>query len=189
MIAALSQGTLQRLPQYLIMLKTEQREGRGSVTAEDIGDVVRVSSSQVRHDLAACGISREPDEPYDPAADDAGNGESGLKYQTSQLTDAAASGEWLTLSIRYKEPSGSESRLQTRVVGEDCVTDAPSGDFLFACAVAEFGMILNDSEYLGDTSYASVLALLKQAPLNDAYREEFFSLVKIAERSDALADD
>ena len=65
MIAAPSQGTLQRLPQYLIMLKTEQREGRNTVSAESIGEVVRVSSSQVRHDLSACGISRGPGEAYD----------------------------------------------------------------------------------------------------------------------------
>ena len=55
MIAALSQGTLQRLPQYLIMLKPEQRSGRTAVTAEEIGAVVQVSPSQVRHDLTACG--------------------------------------------------------------------------------------------------------------------------------------
>ena len=65
MIAVPSQGTLQRLPQYLIMLKTEQREGHTSVTAEGIGEVVRVSSSQVRHDLSACGVSRGPGEAYD----------------------------------------------------------------------------------------------------------------------------
>ena len=65
MIAAPSQGTLQRLPQYLIMLKTEQREGHASVTAEGIGEVVRVSPSQVRHDLSACGVSRGPGEAYD----------------------------------------------------------------------------------------------------------------------------
>lgn len=65
MIAALSQGTLQRLPQYLIMLKGEQAEGRGAVTADSIGAVVQVSPSQVRHDLSSCGISRGPGETYD----------------------------------------------------------------------------------------------------------------------------
>lgn len=64
MIDALSQGTLQRLPQYLIMLKTEQNEGHTAVTADDIGAVVRVSPSQVRHDLTACGMNRAPGESY-----------------------------------------------------------------------------------------------------------------------------
>lgn len=117
-----------------------------------------------------------------------GGGESGLKYQDSTLTEAAQGGEWLTLSTRYKEPGGDASQLQTNVIDETALTDAPSGDFLFAAAVAEFGMILADSEYKGDASYDSVLELLKQAPLNDAYREEFFSLVKIAQRNAALAE-
>ncbi len=65
MIAALSQGTLQRLPQYLIMLKSETQLGHTSVTADQIGEVVRVSPSQVRHDLSACGANRAPGEDYD----------------------------------------------------------------------------------------------------------------------------
>lgn len=65
MIAALSQGTLQRLPQYLIMLKSEIQQGHLAVTADEIGEVVRVSPSQVRHDLSSCGINRAPGACYD----------------------------------------------------------------------------------------------------------------------------
>ena len=117
-----------------------------------------------------------------------GGGEGGLKYQDSTLTEAGQSDEWATLSTRYKEPGDSVSQLETTVVDGSAWTDAPDGDFLFASAVAEFGMILNDSEYKGDASYETVLELLKQAPLSDAYREEFFSLVKIAQRLEALAE-
>ena len=67
MIAALSQGTLQRLPQYLILLKSELQEGNNAITADSIGAVVRVSPSQVRHDLNACGMNRAPGESYDVA--------------------------------------------------------------------------------------------------------------------------
>ncbi|MBQ3269625.1 MAG: VWA domain-containing protein [Clostridia bacterium] len=112
--------------------------------------------------------------------------EGGLRYQSGTLTEAGESGEWLTLSTRYKEPGGDRSELQTDVIDEAALTDAPSGDFLFASAVAEFGMILNESAFKGDADYDSVLALLKQAPLSDAYREEFFSLVKIAQRNAQL---
>ena len=121
-----------------------------------------------------------------PASD--GTSEGGLKYQSSSLTEAAQSGEWLTLSTRYKEPGGQTSQLQTDVIDDTAMSDAPSGDFLFASAVAEFGMILSNSEYKGNASYDTVLDLLKQAPLNDAYREEFFSLVKIAQRNAVLAE-
>ena len=60
----LSQGTLQRLPQYLIMLKSEARNGNVAVSADEIGAVVQVSPSQVRHDLSACGITCGPGESY-----------------------------------------------------------------------------------------------------------------------------
>lgn len=113
---------------------------------------------------------------------------SGLKYQTGALTEAGQGDEWLTLSTRYKEPGGDESRLIETPVGEDAVADELSGDMTFAAAVAEFGMILTDSEFKGDSSYESVVELLKAAPLTDAYREEFFSLVKIAQRAEALAE-
>ena len=115
-----------------------------------------------------------------------GEAEGSLKYQSSTLTEAAQGGEWLTLSTRYKEPGGETSQLQTDVIDDSAMTDAPEGDFLFAAAVAEFGMILSDSEHKGDASYDTVLGLLKQAPLNDPYREELFSLVKIAQRNAAL---
>ena len=64
----------------------------------------------------------------------AGEGDSteGLKYQDSSLTEAAMGGEWLTLSTRYKEPGGDTSQLQTDVVDDSAMTDAPEGDFLFA---------------------------------------------------------
>ena len=112
--------------------------------------------------------------------------DSGLRYQTGALTEAAQSGEWLTLSIRYKEPGGQDSRLETVPVGDGDVTEAPSEDFLFASAVAEFGMILGRSEFIGQTDYSDVLDLLKQTKLSDDYREELFSLVKIAQRKERL---
>ena len=64
MIAALSQGTLQRLPQYLIMVKSEAQQGHMEVTADEIAEVVKVSPSQVRHDLSSCGANRAPGERY-----------------------------------------------------------------------------------------------------------------------------
>ena len=79
MIDALSQGTLQRLPQYLIMLKTEQNEGHTAVTADEISAVVRVSPSQVRHDLTACGMNRAPGDSY-PVAELTGLIEHALGY-------------------------------------------------------------------------------------------------------------
>jgi len=140
--------------------------------AKDAGEVGAGASVTVLYELL-------------PASGEGGEG--GLKYQTSTLTEAAEGGEWLTVSMRYKDPGAQDSVLRQVAVGNAELTDDPSGDFLFAAAVAEFGLVLKDSEYKGTADYESVLALLKQAPLSDDYREEFFSLVKIAQRAEALA--
>ncbi|MBQ3425289.1 MAG: von Willebrand factor type A domain-containing protein [Clostridia bacterium] len=110
-----------------------------------------------------------------------------LRYQTSALTQEAKGDEWLTLSTRFKEPGEDESRLQTDIIGQESYAEKPSTDYLFAAAVAEFGMLLSDSDYKGDSSFESVLELLKESSLSDPYREEFFSLVKIAQRNSALS--
>jgi redox-sensing transcriptional repressor len=47
------------------MLKSEAQLGHNSVTADDIGAVVKVTPSQVRHDLSGCGANRAPGECYD----------------------------------------------------------------------------------------------------------------------------
>ena len=109
-----------------------------------------------------------------------------LKYQTGALTEAAQGDEWLTLSVRYKDPGAAESQLMTHVVTDADYAAEPDGDFNFAAAVAEFGMLLNHSDYAGNTDYTTILDLLKRAELSDDYREELFSLVKIAQRAKAL---
>ena len=141
---------------------------------KDAGEVGAGATVTVLYELIPAGSEAETD--------------GGLKYQTGTLTEEAQGDEWLTLSIRYKEPGGDVSALETRTVGEAELTDAPSEDFRFASAVAEFGMILNKSDYLGGIDYADVLDLLKQTSLGDDYREELFSLVKIAQRAQQLAD-
>ncbi|MCZ8283966.1 MAG: DUF3520 domain-containing protein, partial [Bacteroidia bacterium] len=53
----------------------------------------------------------------------------------------------------------------------------------FSVAVAEFGMLLRDSKFKGDSDFKSVIALAKSAKGGDeeGYRAEFIKLVEIAE--------
>lgn len=105
--------------------------------------------------------------------------DSGLRYQQAQLTDEALnSNEWLTLSIRYKEPGEDTSKLLEYAIGSDRLTDAPGNDFRFAAAVAEFSLLLRDSDYKGDASYDHLIEELSEIKLNDEYREEFKTLVE-----------
>ena len=100
-----------------------------------------------------------------------------LKYQKQELV---GSDELMTVKIRYKMPNSDESELVQQTVTQDGGT-AESSDFSFAAAVAELGMILNDSDYKGSSSYDSVLALAKEGMADDPFgiRCEFVQLVDL----------
>ena len=105
--------------------------------------------------------------------------ETELKYQNNKSDTGVINGEWLNLKIRYKEPDADESILKEYPVTQEDYTDKPSEDFYFAAAVAEFGLMLRDSEYKGDASFENVRALLKKVDTDeDDYKDEFVYLVK-----------
>ncbi len=115
-----------------------------------------------------------------PAAE-SGKTESGLKYSE---TVTNGSEEWLTLSIRYKEPEGTESILLEYPVEGSVYTLKPSKDWRFAAAVAEFGLIVTDSSYKGKATLEHVRKTLKELDLEeDEYKEEFYDLVKKLDRN------
>ena len=105
-----------------------------------------------------------------------------LKYQNSGLTQAAvASGELMTLKLRYKAPDGDTSRLIERAVMNPSRSERATGNnFYFSAAVAEFGMILRDSQHKSTATLDQVLALARDAQGDDAYgyRAEFIRLVE-----------
>lgn len=105
---------------------------------------------------------------------------SGLKYQTSTLTDQAKNtNEWLTLKVRYKNPGSDYSTLLEYNIGDNEYTDKPSDDFKFQAAVAEFAMILRQSKYVNGKDFKHVRSLLKTIKTNDEYKEEFADMVDI----------
>lgn len=104
-----------------------------------------------------------------------------LKYQTSEIVN---SDDVMTVKLRYKQPDEDVSKLIEQSVTEaDLQEDGLSQDFMFASAVAEFGLLLRDSEFKGDATYEQVLELAKESRGEDphGYRAEFIKLVKIAE--------
>ena len=105
--------------------------------------------------------------------------ETELKYQDGKNDTGITNGEWLNLKIRYKEPDADESLLKEYPVTEKDYTSEPSEDFYFAAAVAEFGLMLRDSEYKGTASFENVRELLKEVDTDeDDYKDEFVYLVK-----------
>lgn len=102
-----------------------------------------------------------------------GEQQAGLGEDSNALTE-----EWFTLSIRYKKPAEDESNLLQYPIGYECYEEAPSDDFLFAAAVAEFGLLASHSEYPENASAKNVKKVLKSIELDDEYKEEFLELVK-----------
>ena len=110
--------------------------------------------------------------------DDAIDESTPLRYQNTDLSDIAeASNEWMTISVRYKEPEEDESKLIYFPIGSECYTFTPNCDTLFAAYVAECGMILNDSEHI-DISMSKVSKQISKLTLNDEYKEEFYQLIR-----------
>jgi Ca-activated chloride channel family protein len=102
-----------------------------------------------------------------------------------RLTDAARSGELLTLKLRYQPPAGGASTLMTYPVKDSGQRfGSASMDFQFAAAVASFGQLLRNSKYKGDVSFAAVLETATAAKGRDEHglRAEFIELVQTAQR-------
>jgi Ca-activated chloride channel family protein len=99
-----------------------------------------------------------------------------LKYDGSNYLD-----ELITLSIRYKEPDSDVSELVEHIVYNNEFTETPSDNFVFASCVAEFGLLLLDSDYKYEANYNHIIAKALEV-YNDDYKEEFIELVRIAQR-------
>lgn len=110
-----------------------------------------------------------------------------LKYQTPAATTPAAaeSKEMLTLKLRYKAPDGDTSQLVSFPVSDvGKKFSQASPDFVWATAVAQFGLLLRDSTHKGNATMASVLEMAQSARGADkqGYRTEFLELVNAAAR-------
>ena len=112
-----------------------------------------------------------------------------LKYQ-SNLAPASSSSskngslEMMTVKLRYKEPDGDTSKLISQSFvdrGLDFAQAAP--DLKFAAAVAEFGMILRDSEHKGNASLGAISEWAQESKGADenGYRAGFLELVRKAQ--------
>ncbi len=109
-----------------------------------------------------------------------------LKYQRpAGLSKAAATGELLTLKLRYKQPDGDKSRLLQFPLKDDGKKfGQASDDFKFASSVAAFGMLLRSSKYAGNTTIDAVLEIAQssQGPDKHGYRAEFVEMARKVKR-------
>jgi Ca-activated chloride channel family protein len=143
---------------------------------KDAGELGAGHTVTALYEIIPVGVKSE----FFPSVDD-------LRYQKEEnkikesYTVAASSDELLNLKLRYKKPNEDTSNLIVNPLKDDNIVLAnTSNNFRFSAAVAEFGMILRNSEFKSNSNYNQVIDLAKNAKGNDSegYRSEFLKLVE-----------
>ena len=99
--------------------------------------------------------------------------------------DAFDSEEIVTVRLRYKKPDGDKSKLLERTaVDKGLAFKDATVDLRFASSVAEFGMLLRDSEFKGGASFDHVIDTARATKGEDVngYRAEFVELAETCKK-------
>ncbi len=102
------------------------------------------------------------------------------KYDTDEsVYDDKYSDELFTLNVRYKEADEDESKLNTYVCTKDDYIKEGSDNMRWAAAVAGFGMMLKESEYMGTVDEDMIIELAESVKdyEEDEYKLEFVDMV------------
>ncbi len=105
----------------------------------------------------------------------------GTARYMKQNQQASMVDELMYVKFRYKKPDGDVSQLIEKVVkANDDQSD--SLRFKFSAAVAEFGLLLRDSEHKANSNYKQVIELARASKGEDThgYRSQFINLVETA---------
>ena len=143
----------------------------------DAGEIGAGHTVTALYEVVLVGVSGNPTASVPPVDT--------LKYSANERStnERSTSSEMLTVKLRYKKPDGDKSDLVECAVTDDSGDFAKaSPDFKFAAAVAEFGMILRDSEHKGNGTFGAVLEWANEGKGADAngYRAGFIELVRKA---------
>ncbi len=105
-----------------------------------------------------------------------------LKYQTSKIDPLAfKSKELMTVKFRYKKPDEDVSRLIVHSLLDASISESNTTEnFRWSAAVAAFGMILHESEFVKGYSIDEAVQLARSAKGadKDGYRIEFINMMK-----------
>ncbi|RLD46473.1 MAG: hypothetical protein DRI94_14750 [Bacteroidetes bacterium] len=111
-------------------------------------------------------------------SDENNNNVDPLEYQK---ISSVKSKNIMTLKLRYKKPDEDISKLITKRYKSSNLK--ATDNIKFASSVAEFGMLLRDSNHKENANYNQVLTMAKKSKGNDSYgyKSDFIKLVEIAE--------
>lgn len=112
-----------------------------------------------------------------------------LKYRADKAGGTKHANELVNISIRYKKPGSTESRSLKRIINDTGIPfEKTSNDFRFASAVAGYGMLLKNSEFVPRYTFEMAADIASKAINQDAegFRYEFVRLVRA---TSLLAED
>ncbi len=109
-----------------------------------------------------------------------------LEFAEEHSTEAATDNkehrkELCKLSVAYKDIDTDETVYLSDLFGMEKYSEKPSEKIRLAASAAEFGMLLKNSEYSGDSSYSQVLEELDGLEINDEKTDELKELVMTAQ--------
>ncbi|MBL0766575.1 vWA domain-containing protein [Marivirga atlantica] len=109
-----------------------------------------------------------------------------LKYQDKKDEKPKSNfgDELLTVKFRYKRPDGDVSKLIVKTVDNETISlDKSSDNLRWSAAVATFGMLIKNSDYIEDADFKTVLKWAKSARGKDenGYRIEFIKMVETSQ--------
>ena len=109
--------------------------------------------------------------------------EAPAEAQTEEQTEAAQGAssqaeEYLTVSIRYKDPGTETSKLVEYAVDASDEISEMSDNMSWAAGVAQVGMLLRESEFAGTSSFDEIRDRLRGLTGGDEFREEFLYLMR-----------
>lgn len=156
--------------------------------AKDAGEIGAGHSVTAMYEVVLAGSPEEKSSPAAVAIDKK------LRYQrvpevekpAKELTEAAKSGELLTVMLRYKKPEAKDTDAAKEIAfplkEKGGSFNSASQDFQFASAVVAFGLSLRNSEFRGGANLSAVAEIATSTIGEDAggHRAEFLDLVRRA---------
>ncbi|MBP7507256.1 MAG: von Willebrand factor type A domain-containing protein [Prolixibacteraceae bacterium] len=107
-----------------------------------------------------------------------------LRYQENKkISNEKYNDELLTIKVRFKDPDKEESKLISVTVKDNCSDiNKATENLKFIASVAQFGMLLRESEYKGNSNLKNTIELARTGKGKDenGYAGEFIRLIEAA---------
>ncbi|MDR3052641.1 MAG: von Willebrand factor type A domain-containing protein [Coriobacteriales bacterium] len=106
-----------------------------------------------------------------------GNTQPNAANGTEGSTVGVPNGEWLKLSLRYKDPASPVSKGSSYTLDESAYTSEPDADWVFVSGVVEAALVITQSDYAGSSTLGEAVARVDAGAADDARRQELALLI------------